>query len=42
LSILWMFFNPVVLSKPKSTKNGASKCVLGERVYLNRDEVPLP
>ncbi|MFK7772498.1 MAG: DUF6653 family protein [Saprospiraceae bacterium] len=42
LSILWMFFNPIVFSKPKSTKNWASKCVLGERVFLNRDKVPIP
>lgn len=42
LALLWMFFNPVVFKKPKSTKNWASKAVLGERVYLNRDKVPLP
>lgn len=42
LSILWMFFNPIVFSKPKSTKNWASKAVLGERVYLNRDQVDIP
>lgn len=42
LSILWMFFNPVVFKKPKSTKNWASKAVLGERVYLNRDKIKIP
>lgn len=42
ISILWMFFNPIVFSKPKSTKNWASKCVLGERVFLNRDKTPIP
>lgn len=42
LSILWMFLNPIVFSKPISTKNWASKAVLGERVYLNRDNIPLP
>ncbi len=42
LSILWMFFNPVFFNKPKSTKNWASKSVLGERVYLNRDHVEIP
>ncbi|MRI35095.1 hypothetical protein EOPP23_19195 [Endozoicomonas sp. OPT23] len=41
-SVLWMFFNPVVFAKPISTKNWASKAVLGERVYLNRDKIPLP
>jgi hypothetical protein len=42
LSILWMFFNPVLFAKPKSTKNWASKSVFGERVYLNRDKVDIP
>lgn len=42
LSLLWMFFNPLVFPKPQSTKNWASKAVLGERVYLNRDQVPIP
>lgn len=41
-AILWMFFNPVFFNKPKSTKNWASKAVLGERVFLNRDEVSIP
>ena len=41
-SLFWMFFNPVVFDKPKSTKNWASKSVLGERVYLNRDNVKIP
>lgn len=41
-SLLWMFFNPVLFRKPKSTKNWASKSVLGERVFLNRDQVPIP
>jgi hypothetical protein len=42
ISILWMFFNPVLFNKPKSTKNWASKAVLGERVYLNRDKIAIP
>lgn len=42
LSIAWMFFNPHFFSKPKSTKNWASKSVMGERIYLNRDKVPIP
>jgi hypothetical protein len=42
LSMLWMFFNPILFNKPKSTKNWASKAVLGERVYLNRDKIALP
>lgn len=42
ISIAWMFFNPVVFRPPKSTKNWASKSVLGERVYLNRDNIDIP
>ncbi len=41
-SLLWMFFNPVLFSKPKSTRNWASRSVLGERVFLNRDQVGIP
>lgn len=42
VSLLWLFFNPILFKKPKSTKNWASKAVLGERVFLNRDNVPIP
>lgn len=42
LSLLWMFFNPIFFQKPASTKNWASKSVLGERVYLNRDKIQIP
>ena len=42
ITISWMFFNPIFFNKPQSTKNWASKAVLGERVYLNRDNVKIP
>jgi hypothetical protein len=42
LSLAWMFFNPVFFPKPKSTKNWASKSVMGERVWMNRKEKPVP
>jgi len=42
ISLAWMFFNPVFFKKPKSTKNWASKSVLGERVYLNRHKIDIP
>ena len=42
ISLAWMFFNPVFFRKPKSTMNWASKSVLGERVYLNRDKINIP
>lgn len=42
VSLAWMFLNPVLFKKPKSTKNWASKSVMGERVWLNRDKIPVP
>ncbi|WP_017658832.1 DUF6653 family protein [Baaleninema simplex] len=42
LSLFWMWFNPRLFEKPASTDNWASKAVLGERVWLNRDEIPVP
>ena len=42
LSVLWLLFNPVLFKKPSSTKNWASKSVLGERVFLNRDKIEIP
>jgi len=42
ISIGWMFINPIFFDKPTSTKNWASKAVLGERVYLNRDNIDIP
>jgi hypothetical protein len=41
-SLIWMFLNPICFKKPTSTKNWASKAVLGERVFLNRDTVTIP
>ncbi|MDJ0590488.1 MAG: hypothetical protein QNJ72_10885 [Pleurocapsa sp. MO_226.B13] len=42
IALLWMWFNPRVFPQPKSTNNWASKAVLGERVWLNRDNIPVP
>jgi len=42
LSLLWMFFNPIFFPPPKSTRNWASRAVMGERVYLNRDKIEIP
>ena len=41
LAILWTWFNPRMFRKPASTDNWASKAVLGERVWLNRKQVPV-
>jgi hypothetical protein len=42
VALAWMFFNPVAFSAPKSTNNWASKSVLGERVYANRNKIAIP
>ena len=42
ISLAWMFFNPTFFRKARSTKNWASKAVLGERVWSNRDKVSVP
>jgi hypothetical protein len=41
-AVLWMWLNPRVFPKPNSTDNWASKGVLGERVWLNRDKISVP
>ena len=42
LACLWIWLNPRVFPPPKSTDNWASKGVMGERVFLNRGNVPVP
>lgn len=42
LAVLWMWLNPRIFAPPRSTDNWASRGVLGERVWLNRDKVPVP
>jgi hypothetical protein len=37
-----MWANPRVFHRPKNMGNWASRGVLGERVWLNRDAVPVP
>lgn len=41
-ALLWIWFNPRAFPPPRSTNNWASKGVLGERVWLNRSEIPIP
>ena len=38
IALLWMFFNPVLFKKPKSTKNWASKAVLELNVATAKAE----
>ena len=42
LSVIWMMVNPLLFKEPKSTKNWASKAVLGERIYSDRTAVEIP
>jgi hypothetical protein len=41
-SVVWMWTNPRIFRRPQSMDNWASRGVLGERVWLNRDVVPVP
>ena len=41
-AIGWIFLNPILFSPPVSTRNWASRAVLGERVWLDRKNRPLP
>ena len=42
LAVAWMFVNPLFFRPPQSTRNWASRTVLGERIWVDRDEVELP
>jgi hypothetical protein len=42
LSLVWMMVNPLLFPPPRSTRNWASKGVLGERIWAERGRVELP
>lgn len=42
LAVVWLFVNPVFFKAPKSTRNWASRGVLGERIWVDRDKIELP
>jgi len=42
LAVLWTWLNPRIFPAPASFDHWASKAVFGERVWLNRDAVPVP
>lgn len=42
IAVFWIWLNPRIFPKPRSTNNWVSKGVLGERVWLNRDRVSVP
>jgi len=42
IALLWNGFNARIFPVPASTDNWVSKSVLGERVWINRSQVPVP
>jgi hypothetical protein len=42
LAALWTWLNPRLFSAPASLDTWASKSVMGERIWINRDAVPVP
>lgn len=41
LALLWTWLNPRLFAPPKTTDSWAAKGVMGERLFLNRHEVPI-
>lgn len=42
LLIIWVFINPTLFKAPKNFDSWGSRAVLGEQIYLNRSEKPIP
>jgi len=42
VALIWVYVNPRIFNKPKTTQSWTSKAVLGERVWLNRKNIPVP
>lgn len=42
IALLWMWLNARIFPVPKSTHNWVSKGVFGERVWINRQQIPIP
>ncbi|WFB37258.1 hypothetical protein P3T73_05725 [Kiritimatiellota bacterium B12222] len=42
LLVLWLVINPTLFKAPKTFTSWGSKAVLGERMLLNRSQVPIP
>lgn len=42
LSLVWMFVNPLLFREPASTRNWASRAVLGERIWVDRKNAAIP
>lgn len=42
VAIAWIWLNPRLFPTPRSTENWASKSVIGERIWLNQADLPIP
>lgn len=42
LAVLWTWYNPRAFGPPRTTDNWASKGTFGERIFLNRRNIPIP
>ncbi len=42
LIIVWAYVNPRAFPRPASTTAWVSRAVMGERVLLNREQIPIP
>ena len=42
LGLLWTWLNPRFFAAPATTDRWSSKAVFGERVWIRRDEMPIP
>lgn len=42
IALIWTWYNPRIFPEPATFDTWASKAVFGERVWLNRDKVPVP
>lgn len=42
LALVWIWLNPRIFPKPRSLTSWASRGVLGERIWLDRRNVPVP
>lgn len=40
--LLWTWFNPPLFPPPRTTRTWAAKATFAERLWLNRDRVPVP
>jgi hypothetical protein len=40
--IFWIWINPTLFSKPKNFSSWGARAVLGERVFMNRKDTPIP